>query len=101
MGAPPIPDSPTPDAQDAATAAASFAPSATGVSVCGFALPGLPSFPPSFNFSFPPDFGFPPAWALPPLPSICDLAKSIADEVGDGGGRTGDLGLEKDPEYPG
>ncbi len=100
MGSPPIPDSPAPSAQDAAAAAASFAPTPPGISVCGFALPGLPAFPPSFALPTI-DFGFPPAWALPPLPSICDLVKSIADEVGDGGGRTGDLGLEKDPEYPG
>lgn len=100
MGFSPPEDAPSPDTQAAAAAAASFAPTppATAVSICGFQIPGLPKFPPSFSFSFPPDFGFPPKWAFPPLPSICDLAQSIADEVGSGGGRAGTLGLEADPE---
>lgn len=98
MGFEPPKDSPSVADQDATAAAASFAPSPTGASVCGFAVPGLPAFPPSFSFSFPPDFAFPPAWALPPLPSICDLARDLAAELGDGGGRTGTPGLESDPE---
>jgi hypothetical protein len=94
----PPPDAPTPSEQDAASAAAAFAPSPpAGPSVCGFALPGLPPFPPSFNLSLP-DFGFPPAWLLPPLPTVCDLAKVVADGVADGGGRVGTKGLEDDPE---
>jgi len=100
MGFAPPADAPSPDEQDAAATAASFAPSTpAGPSVCGFALPGLPPFPPSFSLPFPPDFGIPPAWLLPPLPSLCDLAKSIADEVGDGGGRVGTKGLDDDAEY--
>jgi len=99
MGFPPPPDAPAPNVQDATSAASSFAPSGlSGISVCGFKIPGIPSFPPSFTLSIP-DLGLPPAWALPPLPNVCDLAKSIAEELGDGGGRTGTLGLEKDPEY--
>lgn len=100
MGAFPPADAAPPSAQDAAAAAASFAPSPpAGPSICGFALPGLPGFPPPFSIPFP-DFGFPPAWLkLPPLPSICDLAKAIVDEVEDGGGRVGTKGLEADPEY--
>lgn len=99
MGFSPPQDAPTPDAQAAAAAAASFTPTPPGAaSICGFQVPGLPPFPPAFSFSFPPDFGFPPAFALPPLPSVCDLAQSIADEVGSGGGRAGTLGLEADPE---
>lgn len=99
MGFEPPKDAPSTDAQAAAAEAASFAPTPSGAaSICGFQVPGLPAFPPTFNFSFPPDFGFPPKWALPPLPSICDLAQSIADEVGSGGGRAGTLGLEADPE---
>lgn len=98
MGFPPPTDAPTPTEQDAAEAAASFAPSPSGESLCGFAFPGLPAFPPSFNFSFPPDFGFPPAWAFPPLPTLCDLANALGS-VAFGGGRVGTLGLEKDPEY--
>lgn len=78
----------------AASAAAAVA--LTLAELCGFALPGfdfplpkLPAFPPSF--AFPPQLSF--AVALK-----CSLADPVSVEVG--GGRQGQTGLEKDPDYP-
>lgn len=95
MGAPPPPDAPAPEIQDANAAAAALPAAPSGISICGFAIPGPPPFP-TFSIPFP-SFSFPPSFPFP-LPMLCDLANSIADEFGPGGGREGVDDLEKDPE---
>ena len=95
MGSPPPPDAPSPDVQDAASAAGALPAAPVGALLCGFALPGLPPFP---SFSLPSlSFAFPPAFSLP-IPPLCDLAKAISDSVSFGGGRVGRDDLENDPE---
>lgn len=75
---------------------ASFEPSPTGATLCGF---GFPSF--AFSLKLP---------ALPPLPSLqlptfdfmialnCDLSDPIDAQFGFGGGRVGQTDVDADDE---
>lgn len=98
MGSPPPTDYPTPEEQDVVDASASFEPSPSGATLCGFALPTfnfslglrLPAFPP---FPFPPKFNF--ALAL-----NCDLSDPFTASVGFGGGRvSAGPNPDDDPEF--
>lgn len=95
MGFPPPEDAPPPEAQDAAAVEASFAPSPTGATLCGF---GFPSFSFSLNFQIP-------ALPIPELPTFdffvqlnCDLADPIDADFGFGGGRVGSSDVDSDDE---
>jgi len=85
MGVAPPPDAPSPAVQAGAEASASFEPSPSGPSLCGFGIPvfnfslafRLPKFPP---FPFPPTFNF-------LLALKCDLSNPIDASVEFGGGR--------------
>ena len=85
MGSPPPQDAPPPEKQSAISASASFEPSPSGSSLCGFGIPGFsfgigirfPGFP-----EFPPKFSF-------GLQLKCDLSDPIDGHVGFGGGRVG------------
>lgn len=84
MGSPPPPDAPSAGVQDQEVIDASFEPSPTGASLCGF---GLPSFSLTLNIPFPP---FPPKF--PPQLNLalginCDLDNPIDAELSFGGGR--------------
>ena len=94
-GSPPPEDAPSPEAQDQSAVDASFEPTDSGISLCGFAIPGF-AFNLAFNIPFPPAFDFPPPFSLP-LAIPCPLA--LAEDAPDGGGRVGDLGLDADPEF--
>lgn len=96
MGTAPPKDAPPPAEQDAVSADASFEPSPTGASLCGF---GLPSF--SFGLSFK----FPPKFPLPTLPKFdfmvklnCDLSDPIDADFKFGGGRVGSTDVDSDDE---
>lgn len=74
------------------SADASFGPSPTGTTICGFAIPPTFSFNISFKlpgigFEFPPKFFF-------GLSLNCDLSDPIDAEFGFGGGRVS----SKDPD---
>lgn len=83
MGSPPPPDAPPPGEQDQQVVDATFEPSPTGGSLCGF---GFPSFSLSVNI---PGFQFPPA--LPQLnlslALVCDLDDPLDADLSFGGGR--------------
>ena len=81
----PVPDSPPPDEQDVVSANAGFAPSPSGASLCGFAIPPLFFFNISFRIPFP-NFDFPPTFYFG-LSLNCDLSNPIDAEIGIGGGR--------------
>lgn len=98
MGAVPPVDLPSPSDQAGADASVGFAPSPTGLSICGFAFPSfqfqfvfhLPKFPP---FDFPPKFSY-------FLALNCDLSSPLEADFSFGGGRvsTG-TSPDDDPEY--
>ncbi len=97
MGFAPPPDYPSPSAQDSAQADASFEPSPSGPSLCGF---GIPTF--SFNFSLP-GFQFPPA-GFPPQLNFgialkCDLSDPIDAQFGFGGGRVSNVDPAADQQF--
>lgn len=95
MGFPPPKDAPPPEDQAAVSADASFAPSPSGSTLCGFGFP-------VFNFSL--------IFKLPALPSIepptfdffiqlnCDLANPIDADFEFGGGRIGSTDVDSDDE---
>ncbi len=95
--APPL-NGPSPDQQATADADAGFAPSPSGLEICGFAPPGffwnfsfrIPKFPP---FSFPPKFSF-------FLALNCDLSDPFEASFEFGGGRVSTGGNpDEDPEF--
>lgn len=96
MGYPPPPNAPTPAVQNAAAVNASFAPSPSGPSLCGFAFPVLtlgvafafPKFPP---FDFPPTFNY-------FIGLSCDLSNPISAKFGFGGGRASQSDPDSDPD---
>lgn len=95
MGFAPPPDAPTPAEQDAVAVEASFEPSPTGASICGF---GVPSF--SFGLSIKL-----PALPIPQLPTFdffvslnCDLSNPIDASFAFGGGRVGSADIDADDE---
>src|SRR3954469_6674629 len=95
MGTAPPADAPSPEAQDSATARASFSASPSGIELCGFELP----FPFSFNLSFSLpslDIDFPPSFDLQ-IGLSCDGEKPVS--APDGGGREGTKGLDDDDEF--
>jgi len=83
MGSPPPQDAPPPDEQSYVSGHASFEPSPTGGSLCGFKIPGfsfglglrvpsMPEFPPKFNFA---------------IALNCDVSDPIDTKFSFGGGR--------------
>lgn len=86
MGAAPPPDAPSPAQQAAVSADASFEPSPSGFSLCGFGFPVF-NFNLSLRFKFPP-FDFPPTFNFF-IALNCDLSNPIDAEFGFGGGRVG------------
>jgi len=96
--APPL-DAPPPgnDTGAGVTGGASFAPSPSGPSLCGFTIPTfsyflgfrLPGFPP---FAFPPTFNF-------LIRLNCDLSNPLSASFGFGGGRVSTIDKDADPEY--
>lgn len=98
MGFPPPPDLPTPAEQDAVTASASFEPSPSGPTLCGF---GIPQFAFNFNVSLP--FPFPPP-GFPPKLSFglalnCDLSNPFDAEFEFGGGRVSTSDPDTDSQF--
>ncbi len=97
MGFAPPPDYPSPEAQGQATAQASFEPSPSGPSLCGFGVP-------TFNFSFAlPSFDFPPA-GFPPQLNFgialkCDLSDPLDAQFGFGGGRVSNTDPADDLQF--
>lgn len=97
MGAPPPPDAPPPEVQDAVQADISFEPSPTGASICGFGIPSftfnlalfIPPFPP---FPFPPTINF-------FIGLVCDLSNPLSANFSFGGGRVSNINPEADPEF--
>ncbi len=87
MGFEPPTDAPSLPAQAAASASIGFAPSPSGLTLCGFAFP---SFTFSLNFRLPglPKFAFPPLFFFA-LSLKCDLANPVDADFGFGGGRKG------------
>lgn len=95
MGFPPPPDAPSVEEQDAVSLEASFEPSPTGATLCGF---GVPSFVLSLDFKLP----------IPPLPSLptfdffialnCDLSDPIDADFSFGGGRVGQTDVDADDD---
>lgn len=84
MGNAPPPNAPPPSEQAAISAEASFEPSPSGASLCGFALPTF-NFSLAFNFKFPP-FDFPPKFNFA-IGLNCDLSNPIDASFEFGGGR--------------
>ena len=97
MGFPPPPDAPSLEDQASASADASFEPSPSGATLCGFGFPTftfnltfrLPAFPP---FAFPPLFNF-------LIQLNCDLSDPIDAEFSFGGGRVGTQDPDADEEF--
>lgn len=85
-GTPPPDDAPPPDVQDVLTVDASFPPSPTAASICGFKFPPTFSFNISINIPFP-NFKLPLPFNFS-LSLTCDLDNPIGAEVSFGGGRT-------------
>lgn len=88
MGWPPPPDAPSLDAQASVDASASFEPSPSGPSLCGFHFPPVFSFSLAFHLPKFPPFPWPPLFSFF-LSFKCDLSNPIDAEVGFGGGRVG------------
>lgn len=81
MAEPPV-DLPPPSAQDSATASASFEPSPTGSTLCGFGIPGFAFSLDLIGFEF--DLDFPPQLNFG-IALNCSLSDPF--EVEFGGGR--------------
>lgn len=97
MGTPPPPDAPDPGVQGALGAASAVAAVAlTLAELCGFAIP-FPDIPIPKLPAFPPSLAFPPQLSFA-LAIKCSLSDPVSVEVG--GGRQGQTGLERDPDYP-
>lgn len=95
MGFSPPEDAPPPEEQSAVAVEASFEPSPSGTTLCGF---GFPAFPFSLSFKLP---------ALPTitLPTFdffiqlnCDLSNPIDADFEFGGGRIGQADVDSDDE---
>ncbi len=97
MGFAPPEDFPPPEVQDAAAVEASFAPSPSGPSLCGF---GIPTFSISLrlpSFQFPPA-GFPPQLSFG-LALACNLSDPISASFGFGGGRVSTSDPDADEQF--
>jgi hypothetical protein len=96
MGFAPPEDAPSLPAREAASVSISFAPAPTGLSICGFTIPGF-----NFNLTFRlpglPKFDFRPLFFFA-LALKCDLSNPIDADFGFGGGRMGNPPPE-DHEY--
>ncbi len=96
MGFPPPKDAPPPEEQAAVEADASFEPSPSGASLCGF---GFPVFNFSLNFKLP---NFPPSFEFPTFDFFiqlnCNLADPIDADFEFGGGRVGQSDVDSDDE---
>lgn len=97
MGFEPPKDAPPPSEQEAVEVSASFEPSPTGASICGFSV-----LPPGFSFSLSVKL---PSIPLPSLPVFdfmvamnCDLSNPIDAEFEFGGGRVGQTDVDSDDE---
>ena len=93
MGFAPPENQPSPSEQDAVEAEASFEPSPSGPSLCGF---GFPMFSFDLNLKIP-------SLPLPSLPNFdfmiqlnCDLANPIDADFAFGGGRVGRVDPDSD-----
>ena len=96
MGFAPPPDAPPPSQQDAVSADASFEPSPSGATLCGF---GGPSFSYKLNFKLPfaiPKLEFPKFDFMVQL--NCDLSNPIDADFSFGGGRVGQTDIDSDDE---
>lgn len=97
MGFAPPPDAPSVPEQNAAGLSASFAPSPSGPSLCGF---GFPLFALSLTipgFKFPPE-GFPPQLSFG-IALSCDLSDPISADFGFGGGRVSTSDRDADSQF--
>lgn len=96
MGDLPPKDLPPPSEQDAIDAEATFEPSPTGATLCGFGIPGF-SFSLSLpGFQFPPP-GFPPTFNFA-IGLNCSLSEPFDAEFSFGGGRVSNY--DPDAEEP-
>lgn len=97
MGFPPPPDAPPVDQQNAAGANASFEPSPSGPSLCGFGIPIFKLNLSISGFQFPPA-GFPPVLNFG-LALSCDLSDPISASFGFGGGRVSTSDPDADSQF--
>jgi hypothetical protein len=89
-------DLPPPSEQSAVEASASFQPSPTGASLCGFGVPGF-----SFSLSIPsfqiPSITFPPSFNFG-IALNCSLSDPFDADFGFGGGRVSNYDPDSEDE---